>query len=102
MQHRKEELESAKIEILKIYTSILRQSNVIEGIESGFYSNTVASNPVFTETQRPKTRGLMFTRNTASESCLIKTSTRESTFTCLNLRRHRKTHTAFSDIKIHA
>ena len=38
-QYRDEEISKAKIEIVKIYTSILRQAKVIHGIENGKYSN---------------------------------------------------------------
>lgn len=38
-QYRDEEIAKAKIEIVKIYTSILRQAKVIHGIENGKYSN---------------------------------------------------------------
>ena len=46
MKHRDKETEKAKTEIVKIYTSILRQSEVIEGIEAGLYSNGMVTQNV--------------------------------------------------------
>lgn len=38
MAKREEEIEKAKVEVLKIYTTVLRQGRVIDGIEKGVYS----------------------------------------------------------------
>lgn len=56
MKHRDQEVEKAKIEILKIYTSILRQDRVIEGIENGLYSSTM-KRPKYSEIKEQNTQG---------------------------------------------
>lgn len=58
MKHRDQEVEKAKIEILKIYTSILRQDRVIEGIENGLYSSTM-KRPKYSEIKEQNTQGSM-------------------------------------------
>ena len=52
-KHRDGEIDKAKTEIVKIYTSILRQAKVINGIENGKYSNGMATVKIMDKIEIP-------------------------------------------------
>ena len=54
IKNRDEEIEKSKVEIIKIYTSILRQAKVINWIENGKYSNGMVTMNISEKPPLPK------------------------------------------------